>query len=89
MNDQLILDPPHCHREHATEVRITRNISCKALVLICEDNGSGIPAVDKERIFDRGVCSITGHGLFLVREVLGLTLLYGSVASRGLVPALR
>lgn len=41
--------------------------------LICEDNGIGIPAEEKERIFERGYGKNTGLGLFLVREILAIT----------------
>ena len=43
------------------------------LVLIAEDDGPGIPAGDKERVFDRGFGHNTGLGLFLVRDILGIT----------------
>lgn len=38
-----------------------------------EDDGAGIPAEMKERIFQRGVGRNTGYGLFLVREILDIT----------------
>ncbi|MEN6343027.1 MAG: PAS domain S-box protein [Methanospirillum sp.] len=43
------------------------------LVLICEDDGDGVPAAEKERIFERGFGKNTGLGLFLAREILGIT----------------
>lgn len=42
-------------------------------VLVCEDDGDGIIAEDKERIFDRGFGRNTGLGLTLAREILGIT----------------
>jgi signal transduction histidine kinase len=42
-------------------------------VVIVEDNGAGIPVSMKERIFEHGVGSNTGLGLFLVREILDIT----------------
>jgi PAS domain S-box-containing protein len=42
-------------------------------VIVCEDDGDGIPAEDKERIFDWGVGKNTGLGLALSREILGIT----------------
>ncbi|MGA2160942.1 MAG: PAS domain S-box protein [Methanoregula sp.] len=42
-------------------------------VVVCEDDGDGIPAEDKERIFDWGFGENTGLGLALSREILGLT----------------
>jgi len=42
-------------------------------VIICEDNGDGIPADEKEKIFERGFGKNTGVGLFLSREMLAIT----------------
>ncbi len=43
------------------------------LVIACEDDGVGVPADAKERIFGRGYGANTGLGLYLAREALGLT----------------
>ncbi len=43
------------------------------LLVIYEDDGGGIPDTMKERIFERGVGTGTGWGLFFVKEVLDLT----------------
>ena len=45
----------------------------KMRYLVVEDDGNGIPAADKERIFERGFGKYTGWGLFLVREILAIT----------------
>ena len=42
-------------------------------VIVCEDNGVGVPAGEKERIFDRGFGKNTGLGLALSREILDIT----------------
>ena len=42
-------------------------------IIVCEDNGDGIPPGNKEKIFDRGFGKNTGLGLFLSREILSLT----------------
>jgi PAS domain S-box-containing protein len=42
-------------------------------VVVCEDDGVGIPAEDKGRIFDWGFGENTGLGLALSREILDLT----------------
>jgi signal transduction histidine kinase len=42
-------------------------------VVVFEDNGTGIAAAEKERIFERGYGKNTGLGLFLAREILALT----------------
>jgi len=42
-------------------------------VIVCEDDGVGIPYDAKAQIFDRGFGKNTGLGLFLAREILSLT----------------
>ena len=44
-----------------------------ALVLVYEDDGIGVPAADKERIFEKGFGKHTGLGMFLSREILAIT----------------
>lgn len=58
-----------------TSDRITASYEEQAdgLILTIEDNGIGIPAKDKQNIFKRGFGQHTGLGLFLVREILGIT----------------
>ncbi|OQA71234.1 MAG: Alginate biosynthesis sensor protein KinB [Parcubacteria group bacterium ADurb.Bin247] len=45
----------------------------QGLVIIWEDDGSGIPEADKERIFNKGFGKNTGLGLFLCKEILEIT----------------
>ncbi len=47
-----LLDNTLRHGEHATEVRISMFTSETSLVLVYEDNGVGIPAVDKEEFLN-------------------------------------
>jgi PAS domain S-box-containing protein len=42
-------------------------------ILVCEDDGTGIPLADKKKIFERGFGKNTGLGLFLAREILSIT----------------
>ncbi len=42
-------------------------------IIVCEDNGLGIPHAEKEKIFKRGFGKNTGLGLFLAREILSIT----------------
>ena len=44
-----------------------------ALTLAWEDDGIGVPAKEKEEIFKQGIGKNTGLGLFLIREILGIT----------------
>lgn len=57
-----------------------RNISVEAeilqeggLVIRYRDDGCGIPAGEKEKVFDQGYGKNTGFGLFFIREVLAIT----------------
>jgi signal transduction histidine kinase len=45
----------------------------QGLTVVVADNGVGIPADMKEKVFERGIGKNTGLGLFLVREIFSLT----------------
>jgi len=68
-----LLDNVARHGQTATAVRISVEEMENGAVLVFEDNGKGIPEADKKRIFERGFGKNTGWGLFLVREILGIT----------------
>lgn len=59
--------------DHISKVQVSCLISDADFTIIWEDNGSGVPYHEKERIFERGFGKGTGLGLFLVREILGIT----------------
>jgi len=61
------------HGKTVTEIRVTAVSEDGGVRIIWEDNGVGVPYALKNRIFDRGVGSHTGLGLFLVREILSIT----------------
>ena len=42
-------------------------------IIVCEDDGDGVVAEEKEKIFDRGFGKNTGLGLALSREILDIT----------------
>ena len=42
-------------------------------MIVCEDDGNGVVAQDKEKIFERGFGKNTGMGLALSREILDIT----------------
>ena len=42
-------------------------------IIVCEDDGVGVPEVDKEKIFLRGFGKNTGLGLALSQEILEIT----------------
>jgi len=56
-----------------TTIRFTVEKRDSDCVIVCEDDGNGIPAEDKEKIFERGFGKNTGLGLFLSREILSIT----------------
>jgi len=59
--------------EKITRVRFSAEEAGRDLILVCEDDGCGIPDGEKERIFDRGFGKNTGLGLALSREILDIT----------------
>jgi PAS domain S-box-containing protein len=56
-----------------TQIRFLYRETENGLVIHCEDDGSGIPADEKEMIFERGYGKNTGFGLFFIREILAIT----------------
>jgi PAS domain S-box-containing protein len=68
-----LLDNSVRHGHHVTAIRVSSSRSNHGLTIIWEDNGAGIPAEEKEIIFERGFGKNTGFGLFLVREILSIS----------------
>ncbi|NLD56741.1 MAG: PAS domain S-box protein, partial [Methanomicrobiales archaeon] len=56
-----------------SEIRISEHEDSAGLLITVEDNGAGIADESKEQIFERGFGQNTGFGLFLSREILGIT----------------
>ena len=54
-------------------IRFSSHRSDTSLTIICEDDGVGITAEDKKRLFTKGFGKNTGLGLFLSREILAIT----------------
>ncbi|MDD1663561.1 MAG: PAS domain S-box protein [Methanomicrobiales archaeon] len=61
------------HGERATRIQFGFEEHPVGLVLSCEDDGRGIPPEEKEGLFGRGPGRHPGLGLFLVKEILGIT----------------
>ncbi|MGA2698037.1 MAG: HAMP domain-containing sensor histidine kinase [Methanoregula sp.] len=68
-----LLDNAIRHGQSVSCISISVHDDENGAVLVIEDNGTGIPAADKERIFERGFGKRTGWGLFLAREILAIT----------------
>ena len=61
------------HGVHVTEITLHFIEEESSGMLVVEDNGVGIPAPIKERIFERGFGTNTGLGLYLIRQILPIT----------------
>jgi len=61
------------HSRTATNISLYYKETTEGLTLVFEDNGAGIPPDMKEKIFERKTREKKGLGLFLVREILGIT----------------
>ena len=61
------------HGGTATEIRLTLQEEGSHALITIEDNGSGIPPEETEKIFERGYGKSAGLGLFLAREILAVT----------------
>jgi PAS domain S-box-containing protein len=61
------------HGETVTAIRFSYRKDGDDLVLLCEDDGVGIPEPAKEGIFRRKYYRNTGYGLFLSAEILSMT----------------
>jgi signal transduction histidine kinase len=56
-----------------TTIRFSADNRNGDVVIVCEDDGNGVPSGEKEMIFERGFGKNTGLGLFLSREILAIT----------------
>ncbi|MDD1686944.1 ATP-binding protein [Methanoregula sp.] len=61
------------HGKTVTTIRVGFSSDKDQGILTLEDNGVGIPASEKTRIFLKGVGSRTGLGLYLSQEILSIT----------------
>ncbi|MCX6699377.1 MAG: HAMP domain-containing sensor histidine kinase, partial [Methanomicrobiales archaeon] len=78
--DQLILKVFYNLMDNAvryggkiTTIRFSSLESGDDQVIVCEDDGEGVIATEKEKIFERGFGKNTGLGLALSREILSMT----------------
>ncbi len=68
-----LLDNSIRYGQSVTTITISASIQDQSLTILWEDDGIGIPAQEKEKIFASGYGKNTGFGLFLAREILSLT----------------
>ncbi|WP_245526559.1 MASE3 domain-containing protein [Methanoculleus marisnigri] len=68
-----LIDNAVRHGESVTEIRFSCARAGQDLLILCEDDGTGIPDGEKEAIFRETYKRRYGHGLFLVAGILGIT----------------
>ncbi len=68
-----LIDNSIRHGGHVTKIGIFFRELQDTGVIIVEDNGVGIPAAVKNKLFGRGFGKQTGFGLYLSREILNIT----------------
>jgi PAS domain S-box-containing protein len=68
-----LIDNTMRHGQRTTRIEFSAKVEDGSLLIAIKDDGIGIDAQDKDRIFDRGFGKHTGMGLFFSREVLSIT----------------
>jgi PAS domain S-box-containing protein len=68
-----LIDNATRHGGQVTTIRFSLEESPEVLIILCEDDGIGVPADAKEKIFQRQYFQNTGLGLFLSQEILSIT----------------
>jgi len=68
-----LLDNAKRHGGKIREIRFLLEEKNGDRIIVCADDGAGVPAADKERIFTPGVGKNTGFGLAISREILDIT----------------
>ncbi len=61
------------HGDHVTEIVLSAGETPEGMSISYHDNGAGIAAADKGKLFQKGFGKNTGLGLFLSREILSIT----------------
>ena len=68
-----LIDNALRHGETFTELRFSCRENNGNRIIVCEDDGNGVAAEEKEKIFDLGFGKNTGFGLAISREILDIT----------------
>ncbi len=56
-----------------TGIRFSARREGDSMVIVCEDDGLGIPDEARKNLFRRGFGRNTGYGLFMIREILSIS----------------
>jgi PAS domain S-box-containing protein len=81
-----LIDNSVHHGEHVTHIKLSAEQVGDAMLIVYEDDGMGISAMDKEHIFEKGFGKNTGLGLFFAREILditGITIIERGITGQG------
>ncbi|WP_409199289.1 ATP-binding protein [Methanospirillum lacunae] len=68
-----LIDNSIRHGSHVSIIRLSVSLSSSSVLIMYEDNGSGIAPEEKELIFQKGFGKNTGFGMFLIHEILSMT----------------
>ena len=68
-----LIDNTIRHGKKAHNICFSISKNDRVLTFVYEDDGEGIPSEDKISIFEKGFGKNTGLGLFLSKEILGIT----------------
>ncbi|PWR76347.1 PAS domain S-box protein [Methanospirillum stamsii] len=68
-----ILENAVRHGKTLSKIKFYCETSEEFLIIVCEDDGIGIPPEEKDMIFEHGFGTHTGIGLFLAKEILSIT----------------
>lgn len=68
-----IMDAFIRHGSRVNTLRVSYNETEEGLNLVIEGGEKGVPADQKEKIFEHGYGNMNGYGLFLAREILAIT----------------
>jgi signal transduction histidine kinase len=56
-----------------TAIRFSARMEGDSMIIVCDDDGLGIPEEVRKNLFRRGYGRHTGYGLFLIREILAIS----------------
>ena len=68
-----LIDNALRHGNSITDLRFSCREQNGNRIIVCEDDGNGVAAEEKEKIFDLGFGKNTGFGLAISREILDIT----------------
>ena len=68
-----LIDNAIRYGEHTSRIRFFSEESFEELLLVCEDDGVGIPPEAKSKIFNRQYFRKSGLDMYLAREILSIT----------------